>query len=225
MKKILAVLLAALMLCMTALADTSFDLLARWEQDGYPEDVTGVFYNAETSSLSILLTENTLSRRMAIANSVEDGSMLLFFDGDYSHAELIAVQNAIAEELSSGETEGLLKVTLGWGVHGGFGDAGKDFRVVAEAADEQAEQLAARYAAEYGDIVVVEKASEWRAAEEAAQQAEEQAAEQAAARKGGLSDWTIIGIFAAVLVVGIITLEIITAKRKKEKEQGGSLHL
>lgn len=222
MKKYLAVLLAVLMLCITALADTSFDLLARWEQDGYPEDVTGVFYNAETSSLSILLTENTLSRRMAIANSVEDGSMLLFFDGDYSHAELIAVQNAIAEELSSGETEGLLKVTLGWGVHGGFGDAGKDFRVVVEAADEQAEQLAARYAAEYGDIVAVEKASEWRAAENDARQ--EQPTEDAA-HGGGLSDWVIIGIFAAVLVVGIITLEIITAKRKKKKEQGGSLHL
>ena len=222
MKKILAVLLAALMLCMTALADTSFDLLARWEQDGYPEDVTGVFYNTDSGTLSILLTKNTEARRAELSGSIEDGEKVLFFDGMYSHDELAAVQTEIAEELSAGTAQGLQKVALGWGVHGGFGQNGKDFRVVVEAADEQAEQLAARYAAEYGDIVAVEKASEWRAAENDARQ--EQPTEDAA-HGGGLSDWVIIGIFAAVLVAGIITLEIITAKRKKKKAQGGSQHL
>lgn len=222
MKKILAVLLAALMLCMTVLADTSFDLLARWEQDGYPEDVTGVFYNTESGTLSILLTQNTEARRAELSGSIEDGEKVLFFDGAYSHARLAAVQNTIAEELNAGTAEGLQKVVLGWGAQGGFGENGKDFRVVVVADDGKADQLAARYAAEYGDIVVVEKASEWRAAENAAGQ--EQPAEDTAPG-GGLSDWAIIGIFAAVTVVGIITLEIITAKRKKKKEQGGSLHL
>lgn len=222
MKKILAVLLAALVLCMTALADTSFDLLARWEQDGYPEDVTGVFYNTDSGTLSILLTKNTEARRAELSGSIEDGEKVLFFDGTYSHDKLAAVQTEIAEELSAGTTQGLQKVTLGWGVCGGFGQNGKDFRVVVEAADEQAEQLAAHYAEQYGDIVVVEKASEWRAAENAAQK--ERPTEDAA-QGGGLSDWTIIGIFAAVLVVGIIVIETIAAKRKKKKEQGGNLQL
>lgn len=41
-KRILALLLS-LLLAVPALALDSYELFARWEQDGYPEDVTGVF--------------------------------------------------------------------------------------------------------------------------------------------------------------------------------------
>lgn len=218
MKKALAVLLAVLMLGITALADTSYDLLTRWEQDGYPEDVTGIFYNTETETLSILLTQNTEARRTAITNTVTDGATLLFFEGAYSHAQLTEVQNAIAAE----QPEGLQKVTVGWGAVGGFGTSGKDFRVVVQAADEMAQQLAERYAEEYGDLVVVQTVSEWRAAEEAARQA---ADAENTAKAGGLSDWGIIGIFAALLVIAIVVIEVLSAKRKKKKAEGGPLHL
>ena len=48
MKKTIALLLAVLtilLLAVPALALTGYELFTRWEQDGYPEDVTGVFYN------------------------------------------------------------------------------------------------------------------------------------------------------------------------------------
>lgn len=65
-KRILAVLLALLLpllLAVPALALDSYELFARWEQDGYPEDVTGVFYNTETKCLAVVLTENTEARQ------------------------------------------------------------------------------------------------------------------------------------------------------------------
>ena len=45
-KKIFAGLLAVVMmvlLAVPAMALTSYELFSGWEQDGYPEDVTGVF--------------------------------------------------------------------------------------------------------------------------------------------------------------------------------------
>ena len=40
---VLLALLLPLLLAVPALALDSYELFARWEQDGYPEDVTGVF--------------------------------------------------------------------------------------------------------------------------------------------------------------------------------------
>ena len=73
MKKTIALLLAVLtvlLLAVPALALTGYELFTRWEQDGYPEDVTGVFYNTETQCLAILLTDNTEARQKAIVEFV-----------------------------------------------------------------------------------------------------------------------------------------------------------
>lgn len=88
-KRILAVLLALLLpllLAVPALALDSYELFARWEQDGYPEDVTGVFYNTETKCLAVVLTENTEARQKELRDTLTDGETLTFFAGEYSHA-------------------------------------------------------------------------------------------------------------------------------------------
>ena len=75
-KRILAVLLALLLpllLAVPALALDSYELFARWEQDGYPEDVTGVFYNTETKCLAVVLTENTEARQKELRDTLTDG--------------------------------------------------------------------------------------------------------------------------------------------------------
>lgn len=90
-KRILAVLLALLLpllLAVPALALDSYELFARWEQDGYPEDVTGVFYNTETKCLAVVLTENTEARQKELRDTLTDGETLTFFAGEYSHAQL-----------------------------------------------------------------------------------------------------------------------------------------
>ena len=84
-KRILAVLLALLLpllLAVPALALDSYELFARWEQDGYPEDVTGVFYNTETKCLAVVLTENTEARQKELRDTLTDGETLTFFAGE-----------------------------------------------------------------------------------------------------------------------------------------------
>ena len=90
MKKTIALLLAVLtvlLLTVPALALTWYELFTRWEQDGYPEDVTGVFYNTETQCLAILLTDNTEARQKAIRESLTDGDTLTFFASSSSYEE------------------------------------------------------------------------------------------------------------------------------------------
>ena len=138
MKKTIALLLSVLtvlLLAVPALALTGYELFTRWEQDGYPEDVTGVFYNTETQCLAILLTDNTEARQKAIRESLTDGDTLTFFTGRYSHAELEAVRDVIAADVENGEP-GLVSVSIGWGSSGGYGEEQKDFRVVVKAERE-----------------------------------------------------------------------------------------
>ena len=120
-KRILAVLLALLLpllLAVPALALDSYELFARWEQDGYPEDVTGVFYNTETKCLAVVLTENTEARQKELRDTLTDGETLTFFAGEYSHAQLAECAAAITKDM---EENGLAGTCLLY-----TSDAGRD---------------------------------------------------------------------------------------------------
>ena len=210
MKKTIALLLAVLtvlLLTVPALALTGYELFTRWEQDGYPEDVTGVFYNTETQCLAILLTDNTEARQKAIRESLTDGDTLTFFPGRYSHAELEAVRDVIAADVENGEP-GLISVSIGWGSSGGYGEEQKDFRVVVKAEKESVAALTEKYAG-YGDLVAVEEG----------QTAVDTPADvmEAPKERQGLSDWGIIGIAAvvAVLIAVLLTRAIDKSRAKK----------
>ena len=202
MKKTIALLLAlltVLLLAVPALALTGYELFTRWEQDGYPEDVTGVFYNTETQCLAILLTDNTEARQKAIRESLTDGDTLTFFTGRYSHAELEAVRDVIAADMENG-VPGLVSVS--------YGEEQKDFRVVVKAEKESVAALTEKYAG-YGDLVAVEEG----------QTAVDTPADvmEAPKERQGLSDWGIIGIAAvvAVLIAVLLTRAIDKSPAKK----------
>lgn len=159
-KRILAVLLALLLpllLAVPALALDSYELFARWEQDGYPEDVTGVFYNTETKCLAVVLTENTEARQKELRNTLTDGETLTFFAGEYSHAQLAECAAAITKDMEENGLAGT--VSIGWGANGGYGPEGKDFRVVIKTETAEVAALTERYA-EYDSMVAVEENTE-----------------------------------------------------------------
>ena len=209
-KKIVALLLAVIMLAVLAvpaLALDSYELFARWEQDGYPEDVTGVFYNTETKCLAIVLTNNTEARQKELRDTLTDGDTLTFFAGEYSHAQLAECADVIRQDLAENGPEAA--VSIGWGANGGYGPEGKDFRVVVKAPQEEVTALTERYA-EYGELVAVEENSITAAPEETTPEQPE---------KQGLSDWGIIGIAAIVAVAFIIVITVVGHKKRAKKEK------
>lgn len=210
MKKWVSVILGAMLLslaCVPAFAAdmTSLELFTKWENSGYPGYVTGVFYNTETGALAFILKENTPERQDEIKAQISDSDKITFYEGKYSHAELEAACAAIRVELTSAGTDtdsGLLGVGIGWSaVSGGFGENGKDFRVVVDAKDENVEQLRDKYAAQYGDMVAVDASGAVQAVQDAA--ASDTAASQTetdAQAKSGISNWGIIGIVGVALI-------------------------
>lgn len=232
MKKMFSAFLAVLLLMMAmvpvyAAGQTALNLFTQWENNGYPDNVTGVFYNPETGNLSILLKENTADRQTEIKSQISDGDKVTFYEGKYSHTEMEAVCAAIKVDLASTASStnmGLEDVSIGWSpVTGGFGENGKDFRVVVVAKDESASTLTAKYSAQYGDMVVVDTASATQAAqEEAASRTALQQAEDNAPKKG-LSNWAIIGIVTAGLILLMIVFDKLHKSRKNRG--GGDGHL
>lgn len=214
-KRILAVLLAVVMMAVAAvpaMALTSYELFARWEQDGYPDDVTGVFYNTETSCLAVVLTDNTEARQKELRGTLTDGETLTFFTGEYSHAQLAERAAAIERDMAENGLTGT--VSIGWGKDGGYGAEGKDFRVVIKTDKDAAAALTERYA-EYSEMVTVEEAIP----------AEDTAPTPEQPEKQGLSDWGIIGIAAAVAVVFLVVITVAGNKKRAKKEQQGDIQL
>lgn len=207
MKKTLSILLAVLMLsclCIPAFADpiSSYDLFTQWENGTYPDYVTGVFYNTETQNLSIILKENTTQRQAEVNEMLSDAAAVTYFTGEYSHDELEAARAAIADEMAAQDGSELVGVGVGWSViSGGFGESGKDFRVVVSVMDDKAGEYGEKYAAEYGDMVVVEASSAVATAKDNALQnsTADGEPEAEAAPNQGLSNWGIIGIVAICL--------------------------
>ena len=122
-KRILAVLLA-LLFCRCCWRCRhwrwiAMNYLPGGEQDGYPEDVTGVFYNTETKCLAVVLTENTEARQKELRDTLTDGETLTFFAGEYSHAQLAECAAAITKDMEENGLAGT--VSIGWGANGGYG--------------------------------------------------------------------------------------------------------
>lgn len=229
MKKWISILLTAVMLataCVPAFAAvSSYELFTQWESSGYPEYVTGVFYNTETGHLSVLLKGNTAEQQAALTAQLSDAVDVTYFEGQYSHAQLEDARAAIAAEMAETKGEnGLVGVGIGWStVTGGFGESGKDFRVVAAVTDERAAEYRTKYAEAYGDMVVVDTVSAIDIAQDiAASETDTQLVdEETAPQKQGLSDWGIIGI--AAIVLGGLVLGLNRFRKLKQNDK--DLHL
>jgi len=168
MKRLVSILIAlALTLCLAgaAFAQTPEEVRAGaealfqdWEMNGYPDDVGGVYYDQDTGGMVILLVNGTDARRqelLALAGNPATG--LAFGESRYSYNQMRAVQDEIAARMGDGDIH---SVAVGWtsanGEVTGFGDSGKEFRVVVSVDEGAYDQYAAAWQAQYGDMVYVE---------------------------------------------------------------------
>lgn len=170
MKRFVSILIAlALALCLAGAAvaaETAPDelradaeaLFQDWEMNGYPDDVGGVYCDQDTGGLVILLVNGTDARRqelLALAGNPAAG--LAFGESKYSYNQMRAVQDEIAARMGDGDIH---SVAVGWtsanGQVTGFGDSGKEFRVVVSVDESAYDQYAAAWQAQYGDMIYVE---------------------------------------------------------------------
>ncbi len=156
--------LFALCLClslgMSAMAAPYADISAlfqHWEQFGYPEDVAGVYStdgSAEHLTVQLIGDEDG-SREAEIRAMLDDDSKVSFEAGSYSHQHLLQVHQEITDGYML-EGSGIYACGIGWGIDGGFGESGKESRVVVTVDEARLEEYTAALSDLYGDAVVLE---------------------------------------------------------------------
>lgn len=133
------------------------ELLNDWETNGYPDDVGGVYYDDATGNLVIMLV-NADEARVQELRSMAQGARIGFGMSRYSYNELLAVQKKIAAEADGGKQK-IYGVGVGWtvldGEVTGFGESGKEFRVVVTVDESVLDEYVNAYESLYGDMVRV----------------------------------------------------------------------
>lgn len=135
------------------------DVLSDWEANGYPDDIGGVFYDQETGLTTILLVRPSAERENELKALIPGAALLPCV---YSYNELLSVQKAVSEEMAS-QPDGKAAIhsagigyTATDGKVTGFGESGKEFRVVVTVDESVYTETANRLKRLYGDKVYVE---------------------------------------------------------------------
>ncbi len=140
---------------------TAQELAGEWERKGYPSDVGSVYFDAETKKMVITLTDNTEARQQELLARVWNPDQVDFGDATYSFNELRVVQEEIVNEMAAQGVKGVIRgVSIGWaslnGTPIGFGESGKESRVVVAVDEKAHKEYVAKYKEAYGDKVYVE---------------------------------------------------------------------
>lgn len=87
---------------------TSTELVRNWLQNGYPDDVGGIYYSDK--GITIIVVDLTVERVAEIRGLVSDPNKINFVSGKYSYNEMIVVMSEIEKDLS--EKTGIYAVCI-----------------------------------------------------------------------------------------------------------------
>jgi len=89
-------------------AITSTELVQNWLQNGYPDDVGGIYYSEE--GLTIIVVDLSANRVAEIKGLVSDPDNIEFVSGKHSYNEMIVVMSEIEKDLS--EENGIYAICI-----------------------------------------------------------------------------------------------------------------
>jgi len=135
---------------------SSQNLFEQWEENGYPGDIGGVYYDSDADMLGFLIVAPTTERMDELRAMLIDE--VLFTPCKYPYNELRLVQEEMHTIMSS--DSGVYSTGIGWistdgNVHG-FGESGKEFRLVVGVDESVFDHYYKGLVELYGDRVVVE---------------------------------------------------------------------
>ena len=163
--RILCALIGALCLTCAALAAETYptvdDLYQHWCVTEMPDWVCSVS-STDGSMENLTVVVNSQAGADELASMVEDpsGMDVILSEGSYSHNELMAAQEAITEKYMAPDGP-VVSIGTGWAVIDGevtgFGESGRESRVVVGIPEEYAEEYGKLLEKQYGDMVYVER--------------------------------------------------------------------
>jgi len=128
-------------------------LYALWDLYGYPDDAGGVYFDNDTNALAFQLVNPTPERIEELRALA--GSGAVFTPCKYSYNQLMQVLNEITAMM--GPDSKIYSAGLGWtSINGGitgFGESGKESRVVVSIDESEFDRYSKELAERYGDMV------------------------------------------------------------------------
>ena len=132
----------------------------QWEISGYPDDIGGVYYDSDLGKMGILIVNPEQGRIDELRAMFSDGVVLT--PSTFSYNELRLAQEEIDAIMAPGS--GIYSTGVGWtstdGIVHGFGESGKEFRLVVGVDESVFDHYSEGFAALYGDRVVIEASSQ-----------------------------------------------------------------
>ena len=201
---LLAAILAGAVLA--AAFPTVMELYNDWEVNGYPGYVSGVYSTNGGWEMTILLVEGYDDKADEVLAMVEDtAGLTIATGGKYSRNALLAVQAEIVEAYMQNGNGDVVGCGTGWhtvnGEVTGFGESGKESRVVVDVKSSKAQEYADLFAEKYGDMVVVESSNG-------------AAVTDTAAEESGSAGWSGLWIAVTVLAVCLLGSGVMFARRR-----------
>ena len=142
------------------------ELYQHWSTTQMPDWVCSVV-SADGSSERLAVVVNSNAAAGELTAMVEDASSMeiIVADGSYGYHELLRVQEAIAGEyMGTNGKGGVMRIATGLAlVDGkvvGFGESGKELRVIVGVQPQYADAFRSRFQKQYGDMVYVEVAED-----------------------------------------------------------------
>lgn len=137
------------------------ELYEYWEQNGYPDYVGGVFStDGGMNNLTVLIVNGEESKAEQIRNLLVDDSGVSFGTAMFSYNEMKAANDEIVANYLGSDNK-VYSVGIGWiskdGVATGFGESGKESRVVVSVDKSVLTEYEDKFYKLYGDMVVVEE--------------------------------------------------------------------
>jgi len=131
--------------------------LEQWEEYGYPDDIDGQYRDLDTYAVGIGVVDPTPERIEELRAVF--GEDVLITSSRYSHSELYRVREEIEALMAEPDSQ-IYGLGVGWssnedGVFG-FGESGRESRVVAMVDESMVDHYSAEFSGLYGDMVVVE---------------------------------------------------------------------
>ena len=156
-------LAAALLLAASAFAQyqTAYGLYEDWTTNGFPDYVAGVHAQGSAESLVIQLVAGEEDKAEQLQAQCDE-TLQFIYGAAYSYNELLRIQEEIVSRYM-GADRPVVGCGVGWqsvdGAAGGFGESGKEFRVVVDVLEAEAQDYAKQFADAYGDAVRVNSTS------------------------------------------------------------------
>ena len=217
MKKYICVMLVLALLAVPVQAaqyESVVELWSDWSMNGAPEWFCSASSTDGTMDHMTFVVTSAEAEEELRSMLPEDAALeVVVSETAYPQTELLAIQEEIINTYMNGEQPPVAGVGIGWatidGEVAGFGESGREDRVVVNVLVDYMDTVGAEIQAAYGDAVYLESTDGYATAEAAA---------DTPAQEETPKDYTNLILWLCIAAVGVVLIQTLAKRPRKGKK-------